>query len=66
MITAVRSARIVRSARCTSRSDGMSSDDVASSRISTAGVGEERPGERDQLALAGATAGRRACATSVS
>ena len=37
MITAVRSASSVRSARCTSRSDGMSSDDVASSRISTAG-----------------------------
>ena len=37
MITAVRSARTVRSARCTSRSDGTSSDDVASSRISTAG-----------------------------
>jgi phosphoribosylformylglycinamidine synthase len=37
MISAVRSARIVRSARCTNRSLGMSSEDVASSRMSTAG-----------------------------
>ena len=37
MMIAVRSARIVRRARCTRRSLGMSSDDVASSRISTAG-----------------------------
>ena len=37
MITAVRSARIVRSACCTSRSLGTSRLEVASSRISTAG-----------------------------
>ena len=53
MITAVRSASSVRSARCTSRSDGMSSDDVASSRMSTAGSARNARGERDQLALTG-------------
>ena len=37
MITAVRSSSSVRSACCTSRSDGTSSDEVASSRMSTAG-----------------------------
>ena len=36
--------------------DGMSSEDVASSRISTAGPGQERPGEADQLALPGGDA----------
>ena len=53
MISAVRSASKVRSARCTNRSDGMSSDDVASSRMSTAGSARNARGERDELALAG-------------
>ena len=37
MITAVRSSSRVRRACCTSRSEGTSSDEVASSRMSTAG-----------------------------
>ena len=42
MMIAVRSASSVRNARCTRRSDGMSSDDVGLVEDQHRGVGEER------------------------
>ena len=53
MMIAVRSASRVCRPSCTRRSLGMSRDAVASSRISTDRVGDERPREREQLALTG-------------
>ena len=53
MITAVRSSSSVRSACCTRRSEGTSSDEVASSRISTAGSARKARAKRHELALPG-------------
>ena len=53
MISAVRSASTVRSARCTSRSLGTSSDDGRLVQDQHRGVGQEGARERDQLPLPG-------------
>ncbi len=52
----VRFSRSAAIARCTSTSVRVSTELVASSRISSDGVGQERPRDRDQLLLAGADA----------